>query len=219
MNEYKITDSAGNTSVPIIAVDEKDARKIFKATCKWAVGEIADITLVRENVPATKAQEREAVERIRAIVATLGPHSYVGTALEGCLEDAEANIENDFGDSMKARWQAAERRVAEAVKETAAVKKELAQVRQALQSVESDADFLRDKVIDSDDLTDIAQLIEDKLDSIEERIKDAAERIVEVAEEPETSDFIIAVKEHRDARDSLEYYQALAKRIAHAQGK
>lgn len=50
---------------------------------------------------ATKEQERKALEKIRKIVAELGERSYVGTALEGCFEWAEENIENDFGNSPK----------------------------------------------------------------------------------------------------------------------
>lgn len=219
MNEYRITDSAGITCNPITAVNEKEARKIFWATCKWAVGDITKIELIRENVPATKAQEREALEKIKAIVATLGPRSYVGTALEGCLEDAEVNIENDFGDSMKARWQEAEKRVAQAVKETTAVKEELEQVRKHLQTAESAVDFYRDKVLDSDDIADVFQLVGDKLAAIQEDIKTAAERIIEGAEEPESDAFKSAVKYHRASKENLEYYAALARRIRHAQGQ
>jgi hypothetical protein len=61
--------------------------------------------LIRENVPATKEQEREAVGKIRAIITSLGGiDSYVGMAMQGVLEIAECNIENDFGDSMYQRF-------------------------------------------------------------------------------------------------------------------
>lgn len=55
----------------------------------------------------TKETERKALELIRSTVEKLGPNSYVGTALEGCFELAEENIENDFALSMKDRWEAA----------------------------------------------------------------------------------------------------------------
>lgn len=54
---------------------------------------------------ATKDQEREALAKIKKIVEGLGPQSYIGTAFEGCFEDAEENIDNDFGFSMKQRFQ------------------------------------------------------------------------------------------------------------------
>ncbi|MBQ3552483.1 MAG: hypothetical protein IJA35_04945 [Clostridia bacterium] len=60
---------------------------------------------------ATKQQERDALEKVRAIVKTLGPQSYIGTAFEGCFEDAESNIENDFADSYKRRLESAEEKI------------------------------------------------------------------------------------------------------------
>lgn len=55
----------------------------------------------------TKQQEREALERIKNILADAGADSYIGMAFAGCVEDAESNIEND--------WQSAEQKL-EAVK-------------------------------------------------------------------------------------------------------
>lgn len=238
MNDYRITRTTGETAEPITAIDEKDARRIFKSRFK---GEIDTVELIRENVPATKAQEREALEKIKAIVATLGPRSYVGTALDGCLEDAEVNIENDFGDSMKARWQDAEKRVAQAVGEIAELKDKLhreiqekqqargeaqAAIREAeqradraIKTAEDDANFYRDKVLDSDDLTDIAQLVDGKMDALRADIETAAARIIEGAEEPESDAFKNAVKYHRAVKGGLEYYQALAQRVKHARGQ
>lgn len=54
---------------------------------------------------ASKAQEREALSKIREIVESLGPDSYVGTAFDGCFMDAEQNIENDYFCSMKQRME------------------------------------------------------------------------------------------------------------------
>jgi len=62
----------------------------------------------------TKEQERKALAKIREIVAGLGENSYVGTALTGCLDDAEENIECDFALSMYDRWQSSERKLEEA---------------------------------------------------------------------------------------------------------
>ena len=52
---------------------------------------------------ATKEQERKALAQIRKIVEGLGENSYIGTAFDGCFEDAETNIENDFAFSWKQR--------------------------------------------------------------------------------------------------------------------
>ena len=239
MNDYKITDSIGD--ITITAIDEKDARRTFKNFRKCGDGDIISVELIRENAPATKAQEREALEKIKAIVATLGPRSYIGTALDGCLVDAEVNIENDFGDSMKARWQDAEKRVAQVVQEAAEIRDKLQQeIREkqqareeakaaiqeaerradrAIKTAEDDANFYRDKVLDSDDLTNLAQLVEDKLAAIEETVNTGACCIVAAAEHPESELFQNAVRDHRNAQRKLEYYQALAQRIKHAQGQ
>lgn len=63
----------------------------------------------------TKQQEREALERIKNVLADAGADSYIGMAFSGCVEDAESNIENDWALSMAGRWQNAERKL-EAVK-------------------------------------------------------------------------------------------------------
>lgn len=52
---------------------------------------------------ATKAQERKALEQIKKILAGLGDESYVAQAMDGMIEDAEQNIENDFWNSWKDR--------------------------------------------------------------------------------------------------------------------
>ena len=62
---------------------------------------------------ATKDQERKAIEEIRKIVDNLGENSYVGAAMEGVLELAEDNIENDFIQSMKESVETAEKRAHE----------------------------------------------------------------------------------------------------------
>lgn len=53
----------------------------------------------------TKEQERKALDKIRKIVAELGEDSYIGCALEGCLEDAETNINDDAAFSYKSRYE------------------------------------------------------------------------------------------------------------------
>lgn len=53
---------------------------------------------------ATKAEERKALDQIRKIIEGLGNDSYIGIAVEGMLEDAAENIENDFALSMKDRF-------------------------------------------------------------------------------------------------------------------
>ena len=61
----------------------------------------------------TKAQEREALEKIVSILGTLETDSYVNTAFAGCVEDARENIENDSALSWQDRALYFERRFRE----------------------------------------------------------------------------------------------------------
>lgn len=61
----------------------------------------------------TKAEEMKVLEKIRKLVESTGEGSYISMAFEGVLEDAEENIENDFGCSWKQRAEAAEKKIAE----------------------------------------------------------------------------------------------------------
>lgn len=109
MNTYEITFTRENGSTGkdrITAANEKQARKDFREIYRHSSATITDVIVAAENVPASKQQERDALDQIRAIVDTLGPDSYLATAFAGCFEDAEENIKNDFACSMKQRLEA-----------------------------------------------------------------------------------------------------------------
>lgn len=74
---------------------------------------------------STKEQERKALAQIRDIVKSLGADSYVGTALEGCLEIAEENITNDFLCSMQQRFEKAEKQREQAKQQCGLLEKQL----------------------------------------------------------------------------------------------
>lgn len=59
---------------------------------------------IQTNAGVSKDTEREYLGRIKNILDALGPNSYCAMAFEGCVEDAEENIDNDFAVSMKGRW-------------------------------------------------------------------------------------------------------------------
>ena len=61
---------------------------------------------------ATKAEERKALEQIEKIIASLGPDSYIGMAMDGMIEDAKENIENNFALSMKDRVETEKKKLA-----------------------------------------------------------------------------------------------------------
>lgn len=74
----------------------------------------------------TKEQERKAIQKIRKIVNDLGETSYVGFAMEGVLEIAEENIENDAAFSLKRQLELAETREKERDIQNKALKGEIA---------------------------------------------------------------------------------------------
>ncbi len=219
MNDYRITDKLGD--ITVTAIDEKAARRTFKNFRKCSDAEIITITLIRENTCATKQQEREALERIRAILAPLGPRSYCRTAFEGCLEDAEANIDDDAAYSMKARYEEAQKKLRQEIAEHQATRKELQQARQALRDAENNATWLsgqlteaQKKVITADDITDVGQLIDGYISRLQDMVKAAEAAILDNAEHPETATFCDAVRERKNLTKDIEYYKALAARIA-----
>lgn len=120
MNEYKITYSGESEGYRLITDrTEAAAKRTFREDVKeMDMGRITieSVELVRTDALASKRNERETLETIRQLVADLGENSYLATAFEGCFEDAEANIENDFGDSWKRRAESAGEKLAEAEK-------------------------------------------------------------------------------------------------------
>lgn len=105
MNSYKITfhyPESGNETAYITERTEAAARKgLVKRLGKDA--EIVDVELHDTDTNATKEQERETMEKIKAMVAELGPQSYLKTAFEGVFEIAEMNIDEDAAYSFPGR--------------------------------------------------------------------------------------------------------------------
>lgn len=116
MNTYKITFSRENGTTGtdhFTAATEAQARRDFREVYRHGKGDIIDIELVNTDAPATKQQERDALEKIQKIVEQLGPDSYLATAFEGCFDLAAENIDNDWACSMADRARRAEKRAAE----------------------------------------------------------------------------------------------------------
>ena len=118
----------------------------------------------------TKEQERKALAQIKKIVESLGEDSYIGTAFEGCFEDAETNIENDWALSMKDRWMAADRKLNEANGTIEELRDKLAESEKDYEAAhatahqiadEKDAEIaaLKSRLLADDDLADISRLL------------------------------------------------------------
>ncbi len=225
MNEYKITYSGESEGYRIITDrTEAAAKKFFRETAKELdLGRITidSVELLSDNAMASKRNERETLETIRQLVADLGPQSYLATAFEGCFEDAESNIENDFGDSMKARWLHADAEL-NAAKGTIEeleekLQQEIAERQRARDEAQEFIKKLEAKVLSDDDLEDVRQLLDDRATEADEAATKAAGEIVKYADHPESKEFQQAVINHRNYTREAEYARSILERVVAAQ--
>lgn len=230
MNTYEISFQRSNgttLSDRVVAATPGEAKKLFKEIYRHGEelqSKDLKVELVAEGVPATKQQEREALEKIKAIVESLGPDSYIGTALDGCFEIAEENIENDFACSMKQRVEAVvventrlKEKVKKLEKEVSTMALDNRDLRLAIKKEKEEASAtetaLRERAVSDDDLTDCIQMARDSAYGYREKMEEAAASVVELADDPSSPEFTKAVKDHRNAKTAYEYAEALASRL------
>lgn len=169
----------------------------------------------QEITCATKQQERETLAVIHKMVDDLGPESYIATAFAGAFEDAEANIENDFGNSMKARWELAERKLAAAKFQIEKLKCQKRRLQETVNNLrQEDLDRLQKK---NESLTlqmsrikfaansyygTYRPIVDDAVNNYE-AVKDAARRIVENVDQPNSERFQTAVLDYQITQEAL----------------
>ena len=111
MNLYEISATLPNGAVHKTKVyeinQERASNKGFKFALQFdASGKTTfTTTLIQKNAGVSKDTERAFLNEIKEILEGLGENSYCAMAFEGCVEDAEENIDNDFAVSMKGRWE------------------------------------------------------------------------------------------------------------------
>ena len=204
MNEYKITYTSqeGNGRTSVIEVSEKAARKAFSANHRgW---EITDVELVDVDAPATKEQERRALEKIKAMVAELGPCSYLKTAFEGVFEDAETNIENDFAFSMKSRVESAEAKLREMSGDYVAAKRDADALKEQLAAAQEQIAALTKRQLSPWLHGSIYALVTEELTIARQRMEQCAETMAHFADAPQDIAFADAVKGYRAAKERRE---------------
>ena len=105
MNSYKITFHYPESSDETAFITERTEAAARKALVRQygKDAEVVDVELHDTDANATKEQERETLEKIKAMVAELGPQSYLKTAFEGVYEVAEMNIDEDAAYSFPGR--------------------------------------------------------------------------------------------------------------------
>lgn len=111
MNLYEISvvDGKGITHKSKVYEINVDAafKEAFIQGKIYGAEKLDDCTVqqIQTNAGVSKDTEREYLGRIKNILDALGPNSYCAMAFEGCVGDAEENIDNDFAVSMKGRWE------------------------------------------------------------------------------------------------------------------
>lgn len=173
---------------------------------------------------ATKEQERKALAKIQKIVADLGPDSHLAAAFEGCWEDAEQNIENDWALSQKQRADAAEKKVAELEEKLRQEIAERQQIRDKAQELiqqnderKAENEKLRSMLLPNRvRIAAISFLTEEEQKDIK-HLEELADIMADFAQTPQDIAFTSAaesygrVKTHRDAaRELIRAMRALA---------
>lgn len=131
----------------------------------------------------TKKQEQEALNKIKEILADFGPDTYLGMAFDGVIDDAQTNIDCDFGNSYKERYDKA---MAEGFK----VAEELEKTKQALEKTKK-------FILSVDILNEIHSSAIEYQNYLIGLGKQEAERIVELADDTSNGEFSKAVHHHR----------------------
>lgn len=209
MNNYRITytDGDGETRIAqIVERSESASHKTFKQLYKKC--SIVSTELTSENATATKDQEREALATIRKIIEELGPSSYVGTAFEGCFEDAEDNIENDFGCNMKQKLENAEDDVEKLKEKLAAAEGRLGELGRLIDSLKDERGALERKLAGQS----LPEWLRFELHAFateqeitaRKSMASAAEIMAEMADTPQDIAFANAVNSYRKAKEQRE---------------
>jgi predicted nuclease with TOPRIM domain len=219
MNDYRITYTGESEGFQTITErTEAAAKKLFLASNKSIKLDIVSVELYRENTLATKDQERAALEAIKKMVAELGPQSYLATAFAGCFADAENNIENDFGDSMKGRLEYAEGQLAAIQHEVKDLRLKLAQSEEKHRGKIGEVQELRHLLERAHKATEGLEELEvifcEQAEDAEHKAAEAAERIVQYSDNPDSEEFKAAVRERRNFLELADYNKTLAGRVS-----
>lgn len=111
MDLYEISATLENGSVHKTKIYEINQERALNRASKFALQfdptgcAKKTVQLIQKNAGVPKETERAFLNEIKEILEGLGENSYCAWAFEGCVEDAEENISNDFAVSMRGRWE------------------------------------------------------------------------------------------------------------------
>ena len=181
MNSYKVTYLLNGEEHydHITERTEKAAQKRLKGIYKDA--EITDTELTSTDVNATKEQERETLEKIKAMVAELGPQSYLKTAFEGVYEVAEMNIDEDAAYSFPGRVNILEEQLREMGSKYNVARSDVEVLRSQLDHAQEQADALKKQQLPVWLHSAVYGLASEELATSKARMEQAAETIPSAA--------------------------------------
>ena len=221
MNEYLVSytcaESSETFTQTIVDRTEAAAKRFFKSTVKETGRKFQGIALVKTDVLATKRNERETLETIRQLVADLGPQSYLATAFDGCFDDAETNIEDDFAFSMKARYEFAELKIRELEAKLKQAERGIQELIQKDDERKVVLERMSSMVLPADDLEDLRQLVAAQVDEAKERAEAESATIIQLAKTPDAPEFKDAVNMYEHYTSTAAYYQKILDRIINIQ--
>ena len=211
MNSYKVTYLLNGEEHydHITERTEKAAQKRLKGIYKDA--EITDTELTSTDVNATKEQERETLEKIKAMVAELGPQSYLKTAFEGVYEVAEMNIDEDAAYSFPGRVNILEEQLREMGSKYNVARSDVEVLRSQLDHAQEQADALKKQQFPVWLHSAVYGLASEELATSKARMEQAAETMAYYAEAPQDIAFAEAVKGYRAAKERREVCEQIVK--------
>jgi len=144
----------------------------------------------------TKEQEIKALKQIKSILAGLGGdpnNSYLLMAFEGCVEDAEDNIENDFGNSWKNRAESAEKRIQELEEKVKATETKMESAKLKIEELEH-------KTISPEDARKIQSIIIRDGQAQADIMAEQREIVLATCKNPESEEFKKAAEKYTVAK-------------------
>lgn len=131
----------------------------------------------------TKKQEQEALNKIKEILSDFGPDTYLGIAFDSVLEDAQTNIDNDWGCSWRKRYE-------KAVKDNMDLTKKLDDAIDSKKQAQATS-------LPSDIMSDILCSSFEYQNVLKEKVAETERTIIELAEDAGSKEFVIAVRQRK----------------------
>lgn len=158
---------------------------------------------------ATKENEVNTLQKIRRMVADLGEDSYVGAAFDGCFDQAEENIRNDWCLSWKGKCESLQKDMTRLTAEADALRKENASLQRQMEKL---SEQLQDNFTGQETAI-LLHVLETKKEDAMRDIEDAMDHMVLASDQQETDAFKDAATQAVDAAKRVKAYDAIGDKV------